>query len=263
MLFKLMAEPERLRLVVPMWRSLLRWGGLTAAGKLKKNPLYGQVAAVSVGIYAGAPVLDLDYAEDSEAETDLNIVMNEAGHFIEVQGTAEGHAFNDAEFSAMLGLARGGILNIIARPKRGCRNGTVVSARPQKIVMASGNAGKIREIARLLEGLGIEVIAQSEFGVEDAEETGTTFAENSLIKAQHAALKTGLPAIADDSGLSVDALDGAPGVYSARYSGPDADDASNNAKLLAAMDECDQRGAAFHCVGDFCGARARAAGREW
>ena len=89
-------------------------GRLTAAGKLKKNPLYGQVAAVSVGIYAGAPVLDLDYAEDSEAETDMNIVMNEAGHFIEVQGTAEGHAFNDAEFSAMLGLARGGILNIIA-----------------------------------------------------------------------------------------------------------------------------------------------------
>jgi len=89
-------------------------GRLTAAGKLKKNPLYGQVAAVSVGIYAGAPVLDLDYAEDSEAETDMNIVMNEAGHFIEVQGTAEGHAFNDAEFSAMLGLARGGILKIIA-----------------------------------------------------------------------------------------------------------------------------------------------------
>ena len=140
-----------------------------------------------------------------------------------------------------------------------------MSARPQKIVMASGNAGKIREIARLLEGLGIEVIAQSEFGVEDAEETGTTFAENSLIKAQHAALETGLPAIADDSGLSVDALDGAPGVYSARYSGPDADDASNNAKLLAAMDECDQRGAAFHCVATFVepGQEPLVASGEW
>jgi ribonuclease PH len=87
---------------------------LTAAGKLKKNPLHGQVAAVSVGIYSGMPVLDLDYAEDSEAETDMNIVMNEAGHFIEVQGTAEGHAFNDEEFAAMLGLARGGIVEIIA-----------------------------------------------------------------------------------------------------------------------------------------------------
>jgi ribonuclease PH len=80
---------------------------------IPKNPLYGQVAAVSVGIYRGAPVLDLDYAEDSEAETDMNIVMNEAGNFIEVQGTAEGHAFTDEEFSAMLELARKGIGEII------------------------------------------------------------------------------------------------------------------------------------------------------
>jgi len=88
-------------------------GRLAAQGKLKKNPLCGQVAAVSVGIYSGTPVLDLDYAEDSEAETDMNIVMNEAGRFIEVQGTAEGHAFTDDEFSAMLGLARNGIAEII------------------------------------------------------------------------------------------------------------------------------------------------------
>jgi len=85
-----------------------------ASGKLKKNPLHGQVAAVSVGIYRGTPVLDLDYDEDSEAETDMNIVMNEAGRFIEVQGTAEGHAFSDSEFTAMLALARGGIADIIA-----------------------------------------------------------------------------------------------------------------------------------------------------
>ena len=88
-------------------------GRLAAKGKLKKNPLYGQVAAVSVGIYSGTPVLDLDYAEDSEAETDMNVVMNEAGRFIEVQGTAEGHAFTDDELSAMLGLARNGIAEII------------------------------------------------------------------------------------------------------------------------------------------------------
>jgi ribonuclease PH len=88
-------------------------GRLAAKGKLKKNPLYGQVAAVSVGIYSGVPVLDLDYAEDSEAETDMNIVMNEAGSFIEVQGTPEGHAFTEDEFSAMLGLARKGIAEII------------------------------------------------------------------------------------------------------------------------------------------------------
>lgn len=78
-------------------------------GLLKKNPLHGQVAAVSVGIYRGAAILDLDYAEDSEAETDMNIVMNEAGRFIEVQGTAEGHAFTDDEFATMIDLARAGI----------------------------------------------------------------------------------------------------------------------------------------------------------
>ena len=82
-------------------------------GALKKNPLHGQVAAISVGIYRGTPVLDLDYAEDSEAETDMNIVMNDAGRFIEVQGTAEGHAFTDDEFTAMIGLARAGIADII------------------------------------------------------------------------------------------------------------------------------------------------------
>jgi ribonuclease PH len=87
---------------------------LTAAKTIRKNPLYGQVAAVSVGIYRGTPVLDLDYAEDSEAETDMNVVMNEAGHFIEIQGTAEGHAFTDSELSAMLGLARAGLTDIIA-----------------------------------------------------------------------------------------------------------------------------------------------------
>jgi ribonuclease PH len=86
---------------------------LTKQGVLKKNPLYGQVAAVSVGVYRGEPVLDLDYAEDSEAETDMNIVMNEAGRYIEVQGTAEGHAFTAEELEAMLGLARSGIGEII------------------------------------------------------------------------------------------------------------------------------------------------------
>lgn len=86
---------------------------LSKAGRMKKNPLHGQVAAVSVGIYRGTPVLDLDYAEDSEAETDMNIVMNDAGRFVEVQGTAEGHAFTDEEFRAMIDLARRGIGNII------------------------------------------------------------------------------------------------------------------------------------------------------
>jgi XTP/dITP diphosphohydrolase len=128
-----------------------------------------------------------------------------------------------------------------------------VIARPKKIVMASSNAGKIREITRLLDGLGIEVVAQSEFGVEDALETGASFRENSLIKARHAVDATGLPAIADDSGLAVDALDGAPGVYSARYSGPGATDEKNIDKLLDALEGVAEpaRGAAFHCAATF------------
>lgn len=87
---------------------------LVAKGQIKTSPLHGQVAAVSVGIYRGAPVLDLDYAEDSEAETDMNVVMNEAGNYIEVQGTAEGHAFTDAELQQMLALARVGMTEILA-----------------------------------------------------------------------------------------------------------------------------------------------------
>lgn len=124
---------------------------------------------------------------------------------------------------------------------------------PDKIVMASSNAGKIAEIARLLGDLEIEVVAQSELGVSDADETGKTFAENSLIKARHACAATGLAAIADDSGLIVDALNGRPGVYSARYAGEGATDDENIDKLLCELADVDERsrGAAFHCAASF------------
>jgi XTP/dITP diphosphohydrolase len=128
-----------------------------------------------------------------------------------------------------------------------------VPRRPEKIVLASGNPGKLREIARILADFAIEVVPQSEFGVADADETGSTFVENALIKARHAAAATGLPAIADDSGICVDALDGRPGVYSARYGGLDASDATNNARLLEELEGVpdEGRGAAFHCVACF------------
>lgn len=124
---------------------------------------------------------------------------------------------------------------------------------PRRIVFASGNRGKLREVKRLLEGFGVDVLPQSDFDVEEAAETGTTFLENSLIKSRNAAKATGLPAIADDSGLAVDALGGAPGVYSARYSGPGATDARNIDKLLAELEGVpdSERGAAFHCVASF------------
>ena len=104
-----------------------------------------------------------------------------------------------------------------------------------KLVLASSNAGKLAELRDLLGDAGIDLHAQSEFGVEDAEETGLTFVENAILKARHAARATGLPALADDSGLCVDALGGAPGLYSARYAGMHGDNAANIAKLLDAI----------------------------
>jgi XTP/dITP diphosphohydrolase len=120
----------------------------------------------------------------------------------------------------------------------------------QKVVLATGNPGKVRELAGLLADFGLDVVAQTEFGVDSAEETGLTFIENAILKARHAAQITGLPAIADDSGLAVDALAGAPGIYSARYAGEDASDQQNLDKLLVALKDIpqEQRGAQFHCV---------------
>lgn len=120
-----------------------------------------------------------------------------------------------------------------------------------KVVLATGNAGKLREMQQVLAPLQFEVHAQSEFAVPDADETGLTFVENAIIKARHAARLTGLPAIADDSGLEVDALDGAPGIYSARYAGStDKSDAANNAKLLAELAARGVKNASarFQCV---------------
>ncbi|MEO8444599.1 MAG: RdgB/HAM1 family non-canonical purine NTP pyrophosphatase [Gammaproteobacteria bacterium] len=120
---------------------------------------------------------------------------------------------------------------------------------PPDLVLASGNAGKVREFQALL-GSAWRVRTQSEFGVEPVEETGDTFLANALLKARHAARIAGLPALADDSGLEVDALGGEPGVRSARYAGSGADDAANNARLLAALAGVaeEQRTARYRCV---------------
>jgi len=120
----------------------------------------------------------------------------------------------------------------------------------KKLVLASGNLGKIAEFQSLLSHQQIEVHSQSEFNVSDADETGTTFIENAIIKARHAAKISKLPTIADDSGLVVDALNGQPGVYSARYAGLPSDDLNNTNKLLQALKSVpeDQRSARFHCV---------------
>ena len=120
----------------------------------------------------------------------------------------------------------------------------------QKIVLASNNKGKVRELGQMLSSLGMEVLPQSEFGVGEVEETGLTFVENAILKARHAAKVSGLPAIADDSGLEVDVLNGAPGIYSARFAGQDANDEENLQKLLADLKEVpdEQRTARFQCL---------------
>jgi XTP/dITP diphosphohydrolase len=120
----------------------------------------------------------------------------------------------------------------------------------RRLVIASGNAGKLRELQALLEGLPFEPVAQAALGVPGVAETGATFLDNALLKARHAAQASGDAAVADDSGLEVDALGGAPGVYSARFAGPGADDAANNAKLLRALRGVPpaRRQARYRCV---------------
>jgi len=121
---------------------------------------------------------------------------------------------------------------------------------PAEIVLASGNQGKLKELSELLSDCPNTLRLQSEFGVEPADEPACTFIENALLKARHAAARTGLAALADDSGLSVDALGGAPGVRSARYAGEPSDDARNRARLIEDLAGVapDERGAAFHCT---------------
>jgi len=119
-----------------------------------------------------------------------------------------------------------------------------------RVVLATGNKGKVRELGELLANFEMEVVPQTEFNVEEAEESGLTFVENAILKARNAAAQTGLPAIADDSGLEVDYLKGAPGIYSARYAGEGGNDPANNQKLLKALEGVDEaeRTARFQCV---------------
>jgi XTP/dITP diphosphohydrolase len=122
--------------------------------------------------------------------------------------------------------------------------------RASPVVLASGNRGKLGEFRALLAATGLDIVPQSALDVPEAEETGLSFVENAILKARNAARHTGLPALADDSGLEVDALRGAPGIYSARFAGPDADDAANNRRLLDLLQEIPlaHRTARFRCA---------------
>jgi XTP/dITP diphosphohydrolase len=125
-----------------------------------------------------------------------------------------------------------------------------VRVLPARLVLATGNAGKLREMRAILAPWSVEVLPQSGFTAANADETGLSFVENAILKARFAAQASGLPAVADDSGLEVDALHGAPGIYSARYAGPGADDAANNARLLRELDAVPdrERTARYRCA---------------
>lgn len=118
----------------------------------------------------------------------------------------------------------------------------------KQVVLASGNRGKLKELQQVLQGGGLELLLQTDFDIVEAEETGKSFIENAILKARHASAASGLPALADDSGLCVTALQGEPGIYSARYSGANATDQTNNAKLLQALAGQADRSACFVCV---------------
>jgi len=130
--------------------------------------------------------------------------------------------------------------------------GAARAAAPRfgRVVLASGNPGKLAELRELFAGTAMQIVARGELGIGEADETGLTFVENALLKARHAAAATGLPAMADDSGLEVDALDGAPGIHSARYAGMSCNDAANIERLLQEMAQVPDRRrvARFHCV---------------
>ena len=223
---------------------------LLRTGKIKESPVVHQLAAVSAGLVADTPCLDLCYAEDSAAQTDMNFVMNEAGAFIELQGTGEGRAFSRDELNELIALGEKGVRTLHALQREALGKRAAVIAPRRTLVIASNNAHKIREISDMLDD-SLRVISMREAGIDgEIDESGETFEENARIKAQAVARATGYCALGDDSGLSVDALGGAPGVRSARFAGAHGDDAANNALLMEKLRDvpAQDRTAQFVCA---------------
>ncbi len=209
---------------------------LLKEGSIVDSPIIRQVAAVSVGLVNDEFVLDLDYQLDSHAQVDMNVVMTRdvSGEtaFAEVQGTGEGRAYTRTELDGLLSRAERGIVDLmdIQISALGAR-ASVIGKKP-RLVLASNNFGKLKELRSLL-GDRYDVYSMREMGVTEAiEENGETFRENALIKARHVMARVGCAALADDSGLVVEALGGRPGVHSARYAGVHGDDEANNRLLL-------------------------------
>jgi ribonuclease PH len=238
--------------------------------RTKGDPLLTSVSAVSVGIVDGEPRLDLCYEEDVAAQTDMNVVCTASGDFVEIQGTAEREPFSRDLLGQLLDLAVAGCgeltrlqdaaLALSPGPPVAAAQPDVTTMAAETVVLATRNAAKLRELARILGaedgasqdgGAQIRLAGLDEFpGAPDVPETGATFEENALLKARAIADYTGLPAVADDSGLCVDALNGMPGVLSARWAGGHGDDKANLDLVLAQVaDVPDTRlGARFVCA---------------
>ena len=192
---------------------------LMREGKLLASPLRHQVAAISAGIVGSTPCLDLCYQEDSQAQVDMNFVMNEKGEMIELQGTGEGRAFSRSELDRLLEYGEKGIRELMTAQREALGERAVHLCAKPVLLAATGNAHKLKELQHIFED-SYTVLPMAAAGfTEDIDETGSTFAENAVLKAEAVCAATGLPAIADDSGLTVKALGGEPGVYSARYAG--------------------------------------------
>lgn len=221
---------------------------LIQQGHLKESPIKSQVAAVSCGLVDGTALLDLCYVEDSQAQADMNFVMNEELGLIEVQGTGEGAAFPVSTLSELLELAQTGIRELMSVQKEALGERASLIQQKQTLVLASANAHKIEELRHML-GERYHVIGMREAGfMDEIEETGQTFADNAILKADAVCEATGYLSLADDSGLEVATLDGAPGVNSARFAGKHGDDEANNRRLLELMEQVDRRDARFVSV---------------
>lgn len=230
---------------------------LMKQGVLLDSPIIRQVAAVSVGIVDDQPLLDLEYVEDSSAQVDMNVVMTRRGEgeaeFAEVQGTGEGRSFSRRELNTLLDLGEQGVDELMALQRKALGEAARVIAPKPKLVLATGNFGKLKEM-RLLLGEHYDVVSMKELGLDpEIDENGSTFEENALIKAQTLMDLTHCAAIADDSGLEVDALGGRPGVYSARYAGVHGDDEANNQLLLKELENvAEPRTARYVCAMALC-----------
>ncbi len=223
--------------------------------EIKKMPIHSMMAAISVGVVDGDVRLDICYEEDSNAEVDTNVVMNNRGEFIEIQGTGEERPFTKDELTKILEYAEKGNKELMRKQRKilaEVADSIIGREYEREAVIATGNAHKLEEIQKLLSDIDFEIKSLKDLGLENIEiiENGKTFEHNALIKARRIAKETGKISIADDSGIEVDALGKRPGVHSARYSGENASDEENRIKMFKELEgvSMDKRTARFVCV---------------